>query len=345
MTTTHYLDLDTKLATCRLEIEPYFEIEDKEVQQEIYRQGKEPDFTHFELSIEEFSEKLQELEALAIEGEGWEAELLRGIHHDLVLQYQLLLHRGTAICKELSRKLYGDVEEETISYAKELVKKELPAREKPQVVSSEVKEELERTYQRLGLQDWKVEYSRKEITQDDTPNKRILISKTRLFHPEDAKRLSVHEIGVHALRYVNGKNQVLSNMGYGLQGYLQTEEGLAAYMEEQEGVSNPYLMKNYAGRVLAVMHVQEGKSFRECMTYLEKYFSFQEAWTLAFRAYRAGGYMKDHVYLQGYLQVKDYLKENDVEFLYTAKFGIQDSALLKELLEKGIVKKPTYIWK
>ena len=50
---------------------------------------------------------------------------------------------------------------------------------------------------------------------------------------------------------------------------------------------------------------------------------------------KPGGFLKDHVYLQGMLTINDYVKNGgDVKLLYAGKIGVKDVYLVKE----GIIK-------
>ncbi len=131
----------------------------------------------------------------------------------------------------------------------------------------------------------------------------------------------------------------------GLPGYLSTEEGLAAYFEELTGNTDEEKMRDYAGRVIAVNSVCKNLSFREAYEKLRGYgFTEGKAWRLAIRAHRGGGYIKDHVYLKGYFQVKKFAEKNgDLKSLYVGKIGIQHLPLVKNLLKEGILKKPKYL--
>jgi hypothetical protein len=72
----------------------------------------------------------------------------------------------------------------------------------------------------------------------------------------------------------------------------------------------------------------------------------ERAWSVCVRAYRGGGYAKDHAYLQGFLAVRRYVAESnddDVRLLFAGKFGIGDVPFVKTLRDVGLFNSPTYL--
>jgi hypothetical protein len=68
------------------------------------------------------------------------------------------------------------------------------------------------------------------------------------------------------------------------------------------------------------------------------------SWDLAVRVYRGGGFVKDHVYLEGYLMVKKFLSEGgDVRKLYVGKVGLDDLSLVDDLLLNGVIREPAIL--
>ncbi|GAG24501.1 unnamed protein product, partial [marine sediment metagenome] len=157
--------------------------------------------------------------------------------------------------------------------------------------------------------------------------------------------LAIHEVGVHVLRAANGYRQPLKIFAIGLPTYLSTEEGLSMYFEEITGNTNNEMLRNYAARVVAVDSLLRDLTFRKTFEKLKSYnFSDEQAWNLTLRAFRGGGYIRDHVYLEGYIQVKDFAqKKGDFKALYVGKIGIKDLTLVKDLLKKGILREAKYI--
>ena len=191
--------------------------------------------------------------------------------------------------------------------------------------------------------EWKVT-SRKLVTSAnvDTARKRIEMNKGERFGKNYIQRLAIHEIGTHVLRAENGALQPYDIFRSGLGGYLQTEEGLAAYNEFEHGFMTNTSLRNYAGRVLAI-HFALEHDFKTTFTQLRKYFDKNIAFKLTVRAKRGlsdtsykGGYTKDCVYLRGFLEVLTFAKKHSVSELYVGKVGIKHLPLLKSV--KGLCK-------
>jgi hypothetical protein len=117
-----------------------------------------------------------------------------------------------------------------------------------------------------------------------------------------------------------------------------TEEGLAVFNEEANDCLNNFVLKIYAGRVLAIDYAMQ-KSFSETYRLLRKYFTKNTAWRLTLRAKRGfvdtsgpGALTKDIAYLQGYLKVKEYARKGgNMNRLYYGKVGIEHIPLLSEI--------------
>ena len=189
---------------------------------------------------------------------------------------------------------------------------------------------------------WIVGKGRKRLTTVYPAEKNITVCGRRKFAEGDDERLAVHEIGVHALRAANGYNQPFSIFGTGLDGYERTEEGLALFAEHETGNTSEEVLRDYAGRVLAVNSVLEGMSFRKTFEMLRDYgFSKDQAWDLSVRAHRGGGFIKDHIYLAGYLDVKQYRESGgDMGMLYVGKIGLHHIPLVKYLLDADMLRRP-----
>ena len=169
------------------------------------------------------------------------------------------------------------------------------------------------------------------------------LRKKERFSEKYVRRLIVHEIGTHAVRAENGRLQPLLVFLHGLPGYLETEEGLAAYSEYLTGVLDNSTLRNYAGRVAAIHHALS-HDFLSTYKHMKKFFRDKIAWKLTLRAKRGlkdtslpGAYTKDVIYLRGFLAVKKYIqKGGDITKLYVGKIGLKDVPLLTKI--PGIVK-------
>lgn len=263
----------------------------------------------------------------------------------ILLENRIIVHRGDEdIVREATIALYGFPNEQLVACAGKLLR-QIPNIEAAKTISSEkIKDALQRALDDYGLLNWRVEFSDKKLTTVYPGERKITVCRDRKFAEIDPKRLSVHEVGVHVLRAANGYEQPLKIFALGLPGYLPTEEGLTSYFEELTGNTSEETMRDYAARVIAVDSVCRSLDFRQTFERLKSYdITDEQTWNLAVRAHRAGGYIKDHVYLDGNRRVKEFAtKEGDFNMLYAGTVGIEDLPLVRKLVQEGILREPKY---
>ena len=173
-------------------------------------------------------------------------------------------------------------------------------------------------------------------------NNIIKINPSVRFTNLDVKRLLVHEIGVHYMRYYNGSNFGIKILEIGTSNYIETEEGLAVYAEYLKGVNSKAQMFIYAGRVIATYYTLK-KSFYEIYQILINYgFSKNIAFAITFRAKRnicdtsqKGGFTKDYVYFKGFNDIQKFVKKNDIKDLFIGKINISDLKPLKKFINEN----------
>ncbi len=249
-----------------------------------------------------------------------------------------------SVVKQLTSEIYGWPNRECLEYAKKILNEFLNVEVELDVPSCEICNSVKKMIDDLGLKDWEVKFSERWLTRTKY-TKKIFVCERRKFSKLDVLRLPVHEVGVHAVRYENGYLQPLKIFGFGFPGFLSTEEGLATYFEEKTGNSSNQIFRNYAGRVVAIDCLRRELDFRDCYLQLKGYnFCDDDAWSLAVRVYRGGGFVKDHVYLEGYLQVKNFVNEGgDLKKLYVGKVGLDDLPLVEDLLDSGLINEPKFL--
>jgi hypothetical protein len=180
----------------------------------------------------------------------------------------------------------------------------------------------------------------------DPKDRKITINPNERFTTLDMERLKVHEIGTHFLRYWNGHNLEIKILESGTSNYIQTEEGLAAYMEKLAGVQSKHQMYIYAGRVIATYYALKF-GFYDVYKILKKYgFKDSDAFTITLRAKRnlsdtsvPGGFTKDYVYFKGYKKIKRYHeKGGDLKKLFIGKIKLDDLIILSKYIEENYEK-------
>lgn len=334
-------------ASKKLKILDYIEPINKADQKKFFLKGeiKDPDFKYEKKDLD-FCKWEKKLKSLVIpQDEFGFAKIFQKKKERESLKIEMMKNVGN---KErmnvLALAFSGSPDRDLVKKANKFLKTNSPALVKENYSDEDVRKVFKQYFKKFGLADWHIKLTDKYQTTTFGPEKMITICKSRMF--DNPERLAVHEIGVHALRAANGFLQPLKIFVYGLSGYLSTEEGLACYSEEKSGFQNINDLRKYAVRVMAVDGLaNQGMRFREAFEMVKTYgFSEDEAWEITYRVFRGGGFYKDYLYLKGYYQVKDFIKNNgDIKDLYFGKIGIQHLPLVKKLVKAGILKKTKYL--
>ena len=264
-------------------------------------------------------------------------QLFRQRIKELLTQIDLLKNIGKPSITNYSLQLYGKPTKSMVKKAAKFL--DLPSQKEGMKYGkiSVAKKFLDSLLTK-GL-NWQVIEKQMVVAAAFNVTKKILyINTDRKFSDHDLRRLIVHEIGTHVTRAENGMKQKYNLFRIGFPGYILTEEGLAVYNEHRANLLSNDVLKNYAGRVIAV-DLALKNSFSTVYTDLLEFFNKEDAWTLAIRAKRGisntarrGALTKDHIYLSGFYMIKDFVKKRgDIKSLYVGKIGIQHLPLLKKL--------------
>ena len=198
---------------------------------------------------------------------------------------------------------------------------------------------------------WKVKL-RKSMSSKaglDSRSKYLLIKKGERFAPGELASLAVHEIETHIFRKENGALQRLPSLfGGGFAGPPTTEEGLA-FFNEALGQHDPRRVLLIAARTIAA-HLARKHSFYSVFRNLRDLgLPLPYAWNVTVRVKRGlsdtsrpGSFTKDHHYLRGYLEVKNFLdRGGDMRLLYIGKLNISNA---ESLAKFGVeIKEPRYL--
>ena len=212
--------------------------------------------------------------------------------------------------------------------------------------------------EQYGENDWHVYVnSARDHTTVDPNIKELILPETN-FPVRKVRQLLAEEIETHSYRAIAGRNSSLALLGSGLANHLAADEGLAyhyvqsvssaVYGEYEEKRWNATLTTGLVAGVLThALSFPELRSFLEKMflvnkllegdTYEDAFvFAMQAAWRRCNRVFQGGGCvsLKDRVYLQGHLEISDYLSQGGEEQrLYVGCVGIEH---LEDLAELGI---------
>lgn len=264
-------------------------------------------------------------------------QLFRQRIKELIIQTDLLRNIGTSVITKYSLDLYSRPSKDLIRKAAKLL--DLPSqKEMMKYGKISVAKKFLDSLLTKGL-NWRVvERDMVAAAAFNITEKILYINTGRKFADSDLKRLVVHEVGTHVTRAENGRKQKYKLFYLGFPNYGITEEGLAVYNEDKAGLLSNDVLKNYAGRVVAV-DLALKNSFSTVYTNLLEFFNKEEAWTLAMRAKRGlsntskpGAFTKDYIYLSGYYMIKDFVRKGgNLKGLYVGKVGVQHLPCLKKL--------------
>ncbi len=258
---------------------------------------------------------------------------------DLFERMELIRSVGTENFSGNSESYYGSVDQPTHKIAKEFLLKKVETEEK------EIRFEYAKQMIEYALRKKKIRYSIKQRATSsgakfsvNIRTKEILVNKDIRFSESSIKRLIAHEIEGHAFRYENGAKQPYGIFARGLsKETLETEEGIAIYIEQNQGINVDTQIREYSGRVHAIATAAK-HSFYETFEEMQKYFSQEEAFNLTLRAKRGtwkqemgGAFTKDCLYLKGMLTVREFLEEQEIEKLYYGRYSVNDTPLVLDV--------------
>lgn len=197
-------------------------------------------------------------------------------------------------------------------------------------------------FKELSLDGWAVDKSMniaKNGVKVGIKTKKILVDPNIERSKFKLKKTIIHEVGTHVLRAENGLRSGFEALSKpNLPSYLDVEEGLATWNENNLGLLTEDWLKKKAALVYA-LYIGEDMSFRQlynCMLgVLPKYASFDVVYRvkrgLSDTSY-GGLYTKDIAYFRGFRKVLSKL-EKDIslyELLYSGKIGFEQCEWVRE---------------
>ncbi|MBN1275837.1 DUF1704 domain-containing protein [Candidatus Woesearchaeota archaeon] len=304
----------------------------------------EPRFTYRELDADTdaLRKGLERTLQQPQDDDGRLSQLMQGRARELMRWLDLLLARGSEEFTQRSIELFGTPDKSLLAEAERLVESAQPREEEERTISAEeAKERLQEALDELGP-GWRAVIDEQLIAEAHV-NPQLQLLRVRAgttFTPAALRQLIVHEVGVHARRSTNASRQPNPIFTAGTAGYLETEEGLALFHEEEEGCLDGGRQRQVAARVIAVAHAQRhgfAETYRKARSILN---DDEDAFKLTVRVKRGlgdtskpGGLTKDLLYLKGYLRVKE-LSPEDRKLLYTGKVSYHHLPLIKELVRE-----------
>lgn len=202
-------------------------------------------------------------------------------------------------------------------------------------------------FKELGLEGWSVNKSlniAKNGVKVGVKRKEVLVDGDISKSKSQLRKTLIHEVGTHALRsYYGLKSGFEAISKPNLANYLDVEEGLASWNENNMGLLPEKSLKNKAGLAWAI-YVGEELSFRQLYNVLLGNFSKLGAFDIAYRVKRGlsdtsypGIYAKDVVYFRGFRKVMRKLEEDPTLYqkLYSGKISFKQC----EWVEEGLIPK------
>lgn len=248
-------------------------------------------------------------------------QLLTGLRGKL----RMITAVGTPEITDTSKAVYGFPSEETVEKAEEM---ERPPNNDDGDVTVDT-EQLQQAYtemfDRLGM-EYRCKLVDVEQVRNDPLNKQVILPKNVEYTEMRAKRNLVHET-THSVRTYNGMKHGDPALMYGTNGYEIAEEGLPTFNESDVDVFDATVPK-ITSRVIAVANAD--KSFHELYRLMR---DLGRSKRLAFiRAYRvkrgltdtlnAGGFIKDHIYFEGYSRLAE--TPDLADNLYMGKISFEE---------------------
>lgn len=278
---------------------------------------------------------------------------------DLFRQRQDELDRKITMLKDIntprfllgSRQVFGEVDDDLLALSRDLLS-QLPARSRDESregrltaheFAASARQEIE--HYRLQLPS----FTATATVRDDMfsgllcSGGSLLIGHKTVIPARRVQALLQHEVGTHLVTYYNGMAEPFQQLHSGFAGYDALQEGLAVLTEYLVGGMSIPRMRLLAARVLAVHMMIEGAEFIDTFRTLDRdcQFSQRVAYTITMRTYRGGGLTKDAVYLQGLVEILDYLQHGgQLDPLFIGKIAAEHIPLVQELQHREVLKPP-----
>lgn len=276
-----------------------------------------------------------------------EDETLRDFYEDIIYFYSGLIQCIETIGKGKrfyynSLRSFGTPTEQDVENAKFILHFES---------EDEKSEMFQQKYTAIEAASFFREYSKKydftyEIKNSSTIGaiamvsnsmKALILNENHIFSDNEINVLTNHEIGVHMVTTMNGVLHPLKIFSHGFPNNEETQEGLAVYSEYMSGNLTVKRLKELAYRVLAVDSLAKGYSFSKTFRLLHNSYDLEreQAFYIAVRAHRGGGFTKDYLYLSGLKKIYDYHQEGkDLSLLLTGKVSLEFVEDIQYMIDK-----------
>lgn len=304
------------------------------------------DYRPLSFDVDVMRKRLEEVDIEDVD-EPLVAGLLEGKRREIGGHLTLLQTRDTPAFLETSLELYGGVSDELLDRAVGLLSALAPpAAGGPRVTPHEMRAAAVAEIARYRELDPTFECAveiRDDVVDLMVSKGRLLIGAMSAVRRERVEPLVHHELGTHVVTYFNATKQPLELLRVGLEGYEETQEGIAVLGEYAVAGLDAERMRLLAARVVAVYRLIGGVAFAEIFDELRTRHGFTEhtAWSVTARVARSGGLTKDAIYLRGLTNVLHHLQRgDDWAPLLVGKIALAHVPLVEQLLERGVLRAP-----
>ncbi|MBI2897210.1 MAG: DUF1704 domain-containing protein [Deltaproteobacteria bacterium] len=304
----------------------------------------EPRYTYRKIAVPGplRSELLGHLSSIEPDSSPLAACLARKIRETLLVA-DLVEAVGTPRFAAVSATLFGEPVRRVIRIAREWAngsavpeEREVPA-EGPDSLASALSAEM----RHYGI-GWPVRRDRRFAATVVLRQGALVLGGAGWVSREERDRLCAHEVGVHLVAVSNALAHPLGLFALGTAGYLADHEGAAICAEEARGTLSQYRRALLGARALAAAAALAGEPQGELGRRLvdEHGLSPWDAAVAAERGYRGGGLAKDLCYLSGYERVRAALRTLDLGAFLSGRMSLDDVALVRALIDAGVLPAP-----
>jgi len=293
-----------------------------------------------QVSLEDMKQKLSEL-SLDPSALG---TLLQKKADELQRRIELIRSRGDAArFTEASIKLFGEVNTPLLADARTAFARLKLHQQKDDtaVLTAEAAaERFSHVLEHYELHDWQVSV-RESLVADCTVGwKRLYVRQGAVFSAHALDSLVAHEIETHIFTLENGTRQPYELFRRGFANYLDTQEGLAVYVQNQV-LPEGHEKRIGPARSMLAVDFSLTHSFAETRRHLEQElgYSTEKALTKCIELKRGlsdtsipGSFTKGIVYFRGLRRVEQFVEEgHDLRRLFIGKIALEDILLAEQI--------------
>lgn len=333
------LEIDKSLSKIDQDIKVLYYLKPENLEEEkkkfFEKNNYNPKFNYRPLNFnsEEYLKKIQEIKIdLNFPG----ATIFLEKQKEMTNKLLLFESRGKPDFTEKSEALYAKLRPEILKQAHANLKKyDLPNEDKKEAFSSsELVDVFKTEIEKFNLTSWEAKEA--EMVADcmvSQRNRKISVRKGAVFSKDRVAKLLLHEFYTHALRAINGEYQPYQIFRFGMANYLKTDEGLAIYNQihfrKKERPQDIFR----ASFIYAAVDVALKGNFRDVFNFAKENGADDEyAFQVALKTkrgiketFRPGAFTKDLIYLEGYEDIKAFLKQKgDLKRLYLGKVSLEN---------------------